>query len=154
MHEAGPGLGRHAEAGGLAGGEVRFAEGDPAAVAADVPHLGLGRPGRHHDVGGDTAQLRGAGQGGGVVARGVRDHAASGLGIREGKDGIAGPARLEGAGFLEVLALEEEPAAAGGVQSLAREHGRAFDERPDAFVGGADGGEVEGHAVCLWGGEP
>ena len=48
------------------------------------------------------------------------------------------------------FSLEAQPGAVRGVEPFVREDGGALDERPDALLGGADGGEIEGHAPEVW----
>jgi hypothetical protein len=48
-------------------------------------------------------------QGGGMIARRVRNHAGGALAFREIEYGIGGPPELEGTHLLEVLTLEEKP---------------------------------------------
>ena len=83
-----------------------------------------------------------------AIERGrISDSSSAGsFGVGEGEDGVARAARLEGAGGLQVLALEAELRPVRGIQRVVGEHGGPLDEGPDPFVGGADGGEVEGHA--------
>src|ERR1700730_13159318 len=72
-----------------------------------------------------------------MVAGGEGDDAAGALGRRELGQAGERPARLEGAGALEELALEEEPAAQPLVE-LARGDDRcAVDAARDALARGA-----------------
>ena len=124
--------------GRLAGGERRLAGDDPRAVALGRRPLDRRRGPGHHDGDRDAEQLAGQGQGLGVVARGVRDHAGAPGGFVELEHGVDGPAELEGADLLEVLALEEDRAAAPRVERPRGHHGRAVGPGRDP-LGGARG---------------
>ena len=115
--------------GGLAVGQGRLAGHDPGPIALGglAFHGGCGP--RHHHRHRHAEQLAGQGQGLRVIARGVRDHAGPLPGLVELKDCVDGPAELERADLLEVLALEEDGAAATRVDRPAGHHGRAVDPR-------------------------
>src|ERR1043166_5933070 len=76
-----------------------------------------------------------------VVAGREGDDAARALLIRERENLVGRAAHLEGAGALEVLALEEDAAARQPVEGARGDDGRAVDEGADARLGQAD--EVE-----------
>ena len=56
--------------------------------------------------------------------------------VGEAEDGVAGAAHLEGAGLLQVLALEEELGAGELVDEARGQDRRAVDVGPDALVRG------------------
>ena len=77
-----------------------------------------------------------------VVSTAVRNNAALRFRLAQGKHGIVGPACLEGARALEVLALEQQPRAGGGVH-LARGKDRgAVDMGRNPRMGDADIGKA------------
>ena len=117
-------------------------------------HL-VGRSGgRHDDDGRHAGELGGERDGEAVVARREGDDAgAAGL-VGKLRHHVVGAAQLEGAGRVQVLALEEEARAVGGAERIER---RQFDERrascdvSDSGGGFADGIERQefGHAEML-----
>ncbi len=134
---------------GLAGGVGGFAEDDVGAVAAHGIDLGLGRGFRHDHRGGDAAGGRGARQRLAVIAAGMRGHAARGLLGVERKHGVGGATRLERAGFLKVLALEEQRGTGGFVERAAGQNRRAMDVISDALAGGHQVGGGRTRHSCL-----
>jgi hypothetical protein len=73
-----------------------------------------------------------------MVARRVRDHAGTQVGVGARKDGVVGPARLEGAHLLQVLALEMQVRAALLVDQRVLDHGGAQHTAGNAVLGGTD----------------
>jgi hypothetical protein len=86
------------------------------------------RRGAHHP--------RGQGHALRVVARGERDDPPGALGRRQRGELVQRAADLEGAGALEVLALEEHLMPAGVVERLAADDRRAMDARAQPPGGG------------------
>src|SRR5438876_244755 len=73
-----------------------------------------------------------------VVSRRNGDEAPRSLAVGERKHLVQGPARLEGAGFLEVLAFQEELDARAVAQLRRRKKRCAMDVSADTQRGGAD----------------
>jgi hypothetical protein len=97
---------------------------DARPVAFGAPPLGRGRVLRHHHGGASAEQAARQRHGLGVVARGVAQDPAGPLRFAQARDRVVGAAELERPHALEVLALEEQPAA----QPLV-ERARAYDGR-------------------------
>ena len=93
-----------------------------------------------HEDGGPDAQ-RGAGEGHalGMIAGAGADHAARRLLRRQPRDLVVGPADLEGAHFLEVFALQQDPSAIEVREPLAGLQRRARQHRSQALGGVVDG---------------
>ena len=69
-----------------------------------------------------------------MIATRLRDDSLRRLFLGDGKDGIGRPANFERAGFLQVLALEEELGSGHGVQGRGRQDRCAVDSWGDARV--------------------
>src|SRR3981189_852087 len=108
MNEMRAGFRLHAGGDLGARGDGRLAEGDFAAVRFDGLDFHFRSVLGDNDVGGDAAPGGGAGDSGAVFSTRGSDDAASGLFVRKRKDGVRSAANLEGAGPLQVFALEEE----------------------------------------------
>ena len=134
MDEIAPGLGLHPGECRLAGRGRGFAFGDLAAIAAHGILLGLRRGARHDHVAGNAPQHRRVAQAGGVVAARMGGHPGLRLRVRQPEDRVRCTPDLEGAGFLEVLAFEEELSPGQLVQIVRGPDRRAADVRPDAIV--------------------
>jgi hypothetical protein len=128
----------HASARFLACRRRRVTKNDLRAVTSHSPLLHLGRVARHDDVRRDPAQRGGAGECRTVIARRMGCDARTRLLLGEREDRIAGPARLEGAHVLEVLAFEVQLRSRLVIEEAAGHHGRAVNVRLDAFVCGAN----------------
>ncbi len=135
MDERGTSVGLNAGGVFLAGSDGGFGEGDFSAITFDGAAFYFGRVFRHDDVRGDTAPCCRAGDGSAVIAAGGSDDAVGGFRAGERKNGVGGAANFEGAGFLKILALEEELGAGHGVERVRSENGGAVDARGDACVG-------------------
>ena len=94
-------------------------------------------------MGRDAAQASDAGEGGGVVARGVRRHTVCRFGIGESEDCIGCSARFKRADLLEILALEEQLRPAKRIERGAGEHRGAVNLIRDPRVRGANVGKGE-----------
>lgn len=139
MDEDGAGFGLNARGSFLARGDGRLGEGDATAVAFDGTALYLGGVPGHDDVCGNAAPRSGAGDGRAMIAAGGRDNPVNGFGVCERENRIGGAANFERAGFLEVVALEEELGAGDVVEGMRSENGSAMDARRDTGVGFANG---------------
>ena len=95
----------------------------------------------HHDDAGDVEDLAGEGNRLGVIAGGERQHAAFPLVGGEARERVIGAAELEGAGALEVLALEEELGAGEGVERSRGRDRRAMRDAGDLPRGVLDVGK-------------
>jgi hypothetical protein len=71
-----------------------------------------------------------------MIARGVGGNPMPGFLVREGKDRVARPAKLEGPHFLEILAFAKQRRADQVIQARTREYWGAVDIRLDACSGG------------------
>jgi len=98
-------------AGGVAGGDVVLAFGDAAAVGLDGLAFDARGSAGHDDPCGNPSAAGSESNCAGMIAGGLRDHAELGFVVGERKNGIRGSAEFEGAGFLEIFALEEEVSA-------------------------------------------
>jgi hypothetical protein len=126
-------------------GEDRFARrgrglafGDDAAIAAHGVLLGLRRGARHHDVAGNAAPSGSVGQRQRVVPARMRRHALLRHLVRQAEHRVRGAAHLEGAGLLEVLALEEQLGPGELVEVARGQDRRAVDMGLDPLVRGDD----------------
>jgi hypothetical protein len=99
------------------------------AIALGRRHLQGGRVRRHQEDGRGSRELGGEGHALGMVARGEADHAALALLVAEGQELVERAANLEGAGTLEILALEEDVVAAPLVERAARDDRRMVNAR-------------------------
>src|SRR5688572_22930963 len=120
MDERRAGFTHDSSAGRLTSDLGWFTERDFAAIALDRAQLHLRRIIGHHDVGGNAANPRGAGDGGGMITGRVRRHALTRSGVVEREHGVRGAAGLERADFLEILALEKKRSAEDAVEAGAR----------------------------------
>ena len=134
VHERRAGFALNVRAGRIARRNRRCAEAYAGAAAADVVLLDLCGVLGHHDVCRNAAPLRRVRQRRAVVARRMRHDAAPRLGIGERKNCAGRAARLEGAGALQVLGLEEQPRPDFRVERTAGEHRGAMHVRRDACL--------------------
>src|SRR5207248_1234817 len=96
------------------------------------------------DVGGDAALPGGEDERLRMVAGGVGDHPTGGGRLVQGPDRVGRAAKLERAGLLEVLTLEEEGAARQPVEGGTGQHRGPVRLPGDARRRGANGGQVGG----------
>ena len=127
-------------------------EDDLGAVAAHG--LDLGRRGAlgHDDDGRAAGDPRRPRHGRGVVSGGHGDEAAPALRVRQRQDLVQRSPRLEGAGLLQVLALQVKPRAGAPAELRRGEEWRAVHPAPDPARRGADLGERD-HPRILDAGE-
>ena len=135
MDERGAGFGLDAGGSLLARSDGWLGECDLATVAFDGAAFYFWRVFGHDDVGGDAAPRGGAGDGGAVIAAGGGDDAVGGFGVGERKNGVGGAANFEGAGLLEIFALEEKLGGGDGVERVGGENWSAMNAPGDARVG-------------------
>ena len=131
MHQHRAGFTLHRSARRVARFDGWPAEADRRSAPAHVllldPGSGLG----HHDERRDTTPRRGIRHRRAMIARRVRHHALTCVALGQREHGVAGAARLERAGALEVLRLEEELRTNLGVERMTGEHRCAMDVRRD-----------------------
>ena len=133
---------RHAALGGelaadlLAVFGVALVQAHLGAVTARGGQLGGRRVVRHHDGGRHAQQASRQRHRLRVVAGRERHHAGTALGGVELRQRVEGPAELEGAHALQVLALEEELRAGGLVGRAGGQHRRAVRVALQARGGG------------------
>ena len=111
---------------------------DRRAVGFRGGPLDRGRVGRHHDDGWDIQELARERDRLRVVAGRKREDAAAPLVSGEARQRVVGAAELEGAGALQVFALEEH-AGAGSLVDAAR----GDDRRPVRDPGDLSGGALD-----------
>jgi hypothetical protein len=112
------------------------------AVRADAPDLGRRGNRRHEDLGWHAQPHRRISHGGAVIATGRRHHA--GLRHLAGEQVHECTARLEAAGMLQLLELQQHLAAGEpGIDAVDPDHRCLADIGRDAPVGGDDGRLVD-----------
>jgi hypothetical protein len=74
-----------------------------------------------------------------VIAARLGDDAMGNFRIGEREDGIRGATYFEGAGFLKIVAFEENVGASEFIEGRTCKHGSAMYFRSDARVGLLDG---------------
>jgi hypothetical protein len=121
---------------------------DLGGVAAHGVHLRARRVRRHHDDTGRTDQPRRPRHRLRVVSRRDGDDAACSLGRGQRQDLVERPARFEGPGLLEALALQKGVHAHAPAESRRRQERRAVNCAADAIGGRTDVFQVE-HRVSL-----
>jgi len=124
------------------GGQVAMQD-DLSAVMAGGIHFGAHRVDRHHHRARDPGQLGCQGGALGMVAGAHRADPAAELVGGEGGDSHQGAAQLEGAGALEQLFLEKEPATEHPAQPGGWRHRGAVHLPGNQFPGLLDGGELD-----------
>ena len=100
------------------------------------------RVARHDDIGGGLEELGGESERAGMISRAVRDHAACELPRFEMGQRVNRAAKLEGAGFLQVLAFEKQLVPRSFVERLASQNGRAMRVAGDVPRGSLDIGQL------------
>ena len=151
MHEGAAGAGHHFASQHFAIGGEAIVGDDFGAAVASGDHFGLRRIVGHDDGGVDAERLGGDGDGLAVVAGGDGNDALGAIADGDLAGEVGGAADLEGAGGLEVLALQKAGGSGAGVEAARRHDGRAFDGVGDADGGIANvlGGEAHGRPSSI-----